>query len=115
MPPMHADELESDEALLRRLLAAQFPESADLSPRRVEPAGTDNAIFRLGDERSVRLARRRGPTRPGGKEFDWLPRLAAMLPLEIPIPVAQGRPNEDYPWFWDVFTWVEGAAVPVEE
>jgi len=49
------------------------------------PAGTDNAICRFGDDRSVRLARRKGPTRPGGKEFDWLPTLAPLLPLEIPV------------------------------
>ena len=38
-----------------------------------------------------------------------------MLPLEIPVPVAQGRPSRDYPWFWDVYTWIEGEAKPVEE
>lgn len=115
MPTMHADELDIDEALVRRLMREQFPEWADLPLRRVEPAGTDNAIFRLGDDRSVRLARRNGPTQPGGKEFDWLPTLAPLLPLEIPIPVAQGRPTDDYPWFWDVFTWLEGRSGPVEE
>src|SRR5437660_3928661 len=31
------------------------------------------------------------------------------------FPVAQGRPTGDYPWFWDVYTWVEGESVPVEE
>ena len=69
---------------------------AGLSVRRVEPAGTDNAIFRLGEEWLVRLARRKGPTRSGGKEFDWLPRLAPLVPLEIPLPVAQGRPTDEY-------------------
>jgi len=85
MPMMHADELDIDEALVRRLVDEQFREWADLPLRRVEPAGTDNAIFRLGDDRPVRLARRKGPTRPGGKEFDWLPTLAPLLPLEIPV------------------------------
>ncbi len=54
---MHVDELEIDESLVRRLLAEQFPEWAELPLRRVEPSGTVNAIFRLGDELSVRLAR----------------------------------------------------------
>ena len=90
---MHIDELEIDEALVRRLLDEQFPEWAGLPLRRIEPSGTDNAIFRLGDELSLRLARREGPTEPGGKEFDWLPGLAALLPVEIPVPVAQGRPG----------------------
>jgi aminoglycoside phosphotransferase (APT) family kinase protein len=46
---------------------------------------------------------------------DLLPRLAPVLPLEIPVPVAQGRPTREYPWFWDVLTWVEGAMAPVDE
>ena len=66
---MHVYELEIDEALVRRLLAEQFPEWAEWPLMRVEPAGTDNAIFRLGDELSLRLARRKGPTQPGGKDF----------------------------------------------
>lgn len=76
---MHGDELEIDEPLVRRRLADEFPEWADLPLRRVEPAGTDNAIFRLGEELAVRLARRKGPTRSGGKEFDWLPRFTTCL------------------------------------
>lgn len=115
MARMHADELEIDEALVRRLLAEQFPEWAGWPLSRVEPAGTDNAIFRLGDELSVRLARRTGPTEAGGKELEWLSRLAPLLPLEIPAPVAQGHPTSRYPWFWDVHTWVAGEAVAVEE
>lgn len=112
---MHADELELDAALVRRLLADQFPQWAELPLARVEPSGTDNAIFRLGDELSVRLARREGPTQAGGKELTWLPRLAPLLPLEIPTPVGQGRPTRDYPWYWDVHRWVEGETVPVED
>jgi aminoglycoside phosphotransferase (APT) family kinase protein len=115
MASMHSDELEIDEALVRRLLGEQFPQWVDLPLRRIEPAGTVNAIFRLGDELSVRLARREGPTEPGGKEFDWLPRLAPSLPVEIPVPVAQGHPTGGYPWFWEIHTWVEGEIVSVED
>src|SRR2546423_5571713 len=114
MARMHADELEIDVALVRRLLVEQFPQWAELPLSRVERDGTVNAIFRLGDELSVRLPRRAGLTTPGGKEFDWLPRLAPLLPLEVPVPVAQGRPGGGYPWFWDVYTWVDGQAAPVE-
>lgn len=112
---MHTDELDLDEALVSRLLAAQFPQWADLPLSRVEPAGTVNAIFRLGDVLALRLPRRKGPTEPGGKELDWLPTLAPLLPLEIPVPVTQGRPSADYPWFWDVYTWVDGETAPLEE
>jgi aminoglycoside phosphotransferase (APT) family kinase protein len=115
MARMHPDELEIDEALVRRLLSAQFPEWAGLPLRRVEPRGTVNAIFRLGDELAVRLPRRGGPTAPGSKELDWLPKLAPLLPVEVPVPVAQGRPGDVYPWFWEIHTWVEGETVPVGE
>jgi aminoglycoside phosphotransferase (APT) family kinase protein len=115
MARMHADELEIDEALVRRLLTEQFPQWARLPIQRIEPSGTVNAIFRLGDELSIRLPRRDGPTEPGSDELEWLPRLAPLLPLEIPVPLAQGGPSDDYPWYWEIHTWVEGEAVPVEE
>lgn len=115
---MHEDELELSEALVRSLLVEQFPEWAELPLRRLDPTGktrgTVNEIFRLGDELSVRLPRRYGPTEPGGRELDWLPRLAPVLPVEIPIPVAQDRPTDEYPWFWNIHTRVEGETVPVE-
>jgi aminoglycoside phosphotransferase (APT) family kinase protein len=112
---VHVDELAIDEPLVRRLVAGQFPEWAALPLRRIEPQGTDNAIYRLGGELAVRLPRRHGPAAPGGKELEWLPRLAPLLPTEIPVPVAQGIPAEGYPWFWEIHTWVEGDTVPVAE
>jgi aminoglycoside phosphotransferase (APT) family kinase protein len=112
---MHSDELELDEPLVRRLLREQFPEWAELPLRRIEPSGTVNAIFRLGNELSVRLPRHQGPTEPGSDESNWLPALAPLLPVDIPVPVAQGRPSSDYPWFWEIHTWVEGDTVPVED
>ena len=84
---MHIDELAIDEALVRRLIGEQFPEWSRLPLRRVEPQGTDNAIFRLGDELSVRIPRRDGATSPGSKELEWLPRLAPVVPAEIPVPM----------------------------
>ncbi|MFD1136453.1 aminoglycoside phosphotransferase family protein [Paenibacillus urinalis] len=112
---MHADEMEIDDALVRRLILEQFPQWAELTLERIEPAGTVNAIFRLGDEYSVRLARREGPAIPESRELIWLPKLAPLLPLETPVPIAQGHPNNEYPWFWEIHTWVEGKTVPIEE
>jgi aminoglycoside phosphotransferase (APT) family kinase protein len=112
---MHIDELEIDEALVRHLLADQFPKWTELPLRRIEPGGTVNAIFRLGDELSVRLPRHKGPLTPGSTEFEWLPKLAPLLPVDVPAPVAQGRPSDDYPWFWEIHRWIEGETVPPEE
>jgi aminoglycoside phosphotransferase (APT) family kinase protein len=115
MAKMHSDEIGIDEELVRRLLAAQFPAWAELPLCRIEPSGTVTAIFRLGDELSVRLPRHQGPTAPVSKEFDWLPKLALLLPVEVPVPIGQGRPGDRYPWFWEVHTWVKGEMVPMED
>ena len=50
MTRMHIDEVEIDVALVRRLLAEQFPEWVGLPLHRIAPSGTVNAIFRLGNE-----------------------------------------------------------------
>ncbi len=115
MSKMHRDELAISEPLVRGLLAEQFPAWRDLPLRRVEPEGTVNAIFRLGDELGVRLPRRNGRTAPGSPELEWLPRLAPLLPVDVPVPVAQGRPGVGYPWFWEIHSWVAGETVPVAE
>ena len=59
---MHADEVDTDPALVRRLLAAQFADWADLPIEPVEPRGTDNALYRVGEDMVARLPRRPGTT-----------------------------------------------------
>ena len=54
---MHIDEVDTDVTLVSRLLAKQFPQWADLSIEPVASAGTDNALYRLGDDMVVRLPR----------------------------------------------------------
>jgi aminoglycoside phosphotransferase (APT) family kinase protein len=111
---MHADEVDVDVALVGRLLAAQFPQWADLPLERVDSAGTDNAIYRLGGEMAVRLPRIRRATGQVDKEHQWLPRLAPHLPLAIPVPLAKGIPAEGYPSHWSVYRWLQGENATVE-
>ncbi len=105
---MHVDEVATDEPLVRRLLAAQFPQWSDLPITPVESAGTDNAIYRLGEDLAVRLPRIHRAVGQADKEFRWLPRLGPHLPLAVPAPLAQGNPGEGYPWHWSVYRWLEG-------
>src|SRR6476659_8057446 len=111
---MHVDEVDTDASLVGRLLAAQFPGWADLPIERVRSAGTDNALYRLGGDMVVRLPRR--PAAPGqvDKEHEWLPRLAPLLPLAIPVPLERGVPGEGYPWYWSVDCWLEGENATIE-
>lgn len=105
---MHANEIHTDVALVRRLLAAQFPQWADRSIVRIEHAGTDNAIYRLGDDLAVRMPRIEWATAQVDKEHAWLGRLAPHLPLTIPVPLAKGAPAEGYPWNWSICPWLPG-------
>ena len=105
---MHADEVDVDEDLVRRLLASQLPHLAHLALRAVEPWGTDNAIWRLGDELVVRLPRIHWATGQAAKEAMWLPQLAPFLPVAVPEPVAIGAPGLGYPFEWSVHRWLPG-------
>jgi aminoglycoside phosphotransferase (APT) family kinase protein len=111
---MHADELDIDAVLVRRLLAAQFPKWAELPIALVASAGTDNAIYRLGDDMAVRLPRIHRANGQVQKEHEWLPRLAPLLPLAIPLPLAKGVPTDVYPWEWSVYRWLEGENATME-
>jgi aminoglycoside phosphotransferase (APT) family kinase protein len=111
---MHADEVETDVALVGRLLAAQFPRWADLPIARVPSAGTDNALYRLGDDMVARLPRIHWAVGQVEKEQQWLPRLAPLLPLAIPVPLAMGAPGEGYPWHWSVYRWLAGKRITGE-
>jgi aminoglycoside phosphotransferase (APT) family kinase protein len=107
---MHADEIAMTVGLMRKLLAAQFPQWMNLPISRVMSYGTDNYIYRLGDQLTVRL-----PRRPGWAvdqvrlEADWLPILAPQLPLALPVQVAMGHPAEGYPFDWAVYEWLPGS------
>ena len=107
---MHADEVDTGVSLVRRLLAAQFPQWADLAVEPVLPRGTDNALYRLGEEMVVRLPRRERTAVTLVKEARWLPELAPQLPLAVPVPLAAGKPLEGYPFEWAVYRWLEGEA-----
>jgi len=100
-----------DVALVRRLVDARFPQWRGLPVRPVEHDGWDNRTFRLGDALSVRLPSAEGYVEQVAKEQRWLPRLAPLLPVAIPQPVAQGEPGEGYPFPWSVYRWLPGTPV----
>jgi aminoglycoside phosphotransferase (APT) family kinase protein len=100
--------LEIDSALVRALVAEQFPQWADLPVRPVEPGGWDNRTFHLGEDLLARLPSAAHYAEQAAKEQAWLPRLALHLPLPIPTPVAAGGPGQGFPWTWSVYRWIPG-------
>lgn len=110
---LHPGEVIADEALVRRLLASQFPEWAGLELAAVTSAGTDNTIYRLGHDKVIRLPRVGYAGRQIVKEHACLPMLG-QLPLAIPRPLALGRVGEGFPWSWAVHGWIDGAPATVD-
>jgi aminoglycoside phosphotransferase (APT) family kinase protein len=105
---MHPDEVPVPAELVRRLLAARFPQWAGLPLAPVASYGTDNVLYRLGADLVVRLPKIEWATTQIDLEWELLPRLAPHLTVEIPRVVAIGEPEHGYPWRWAVYRWLEG-------
>ncbi len=109
---MHPNEIETDADLVRRLLDLQFPAWAERDIERVPSAGTDNAMYRLGDDLAVRLPKIHWALDSILKERHWIPRIAPRLPFAVPLPVGEGAPTDEYQHRWNVVQWLPGATAP---
>lgn len=107
MSPSPASEVDITLELVRQLLADQHP---DLADRPLSPLGEgwDNAMFRLGQHLLVRLPRRAAAADLVAHEHRWLPEIARLVDLPVPVPVRHGRATAYFPWDWSITRWVEG-------
>lgn len=107
------DILPADEMLVHTLLSGldqpEFSAWAQLPVQRLTSSGTDNALFRLGEDLVLRLPRRRSAIALAAKELKWLPHLTG-LPLQTPIlryrGTVPGEPGIDRDF--GIFDWMEG-------
>lgn len=102
------DKLTINSGLVHRLIATQFPQWKDLPIQAVALSGWDNRTFHLGEEMLIRMPSSAEYAAQVEKEQHWLPRLAPLLPLPIPEPLAMGEPMFDYPWKWSIYRWIAG-------
>ena len=101
---MHADQLAVDVGTVRALIADQFPHWRALPVRRVDSAGTVNAIFRLGNELAARLPLRADDPEEVAaalsSEAAAAAELAGVTPWPSPRVLAIGEPGRGYPLPW---------------
>lgn len=97
-----------DDPLVRKLIATQFPQWANLPIKPIANSGWDNRTFHLGDRMIVRMPSAAEYSQQVEKEHLWLPKLAPHLPLPIPKPLLMGCPTEEYPWYWSIYEWLDG-------
>jgi aminoglycoside phosphotransferase (APT) family kinase protein len=116
---MHENQVHVTGELVRLLVDDQFPEWRQLPLQEVIAAGTDNAIFRIGDDLAARF-----PLHAQEADEAWsslesearaLRELAACSPVPAPVPVALGAPGHGYPLPWAVQTWLPGRVATQED
>jgi aminoglycoside phosphotransferase (APT) family kinase protein len=100
--------------LIRKLLADQFPQWAELPIRPVDRDGWDNLTLRLGDHLSLRLPRGEDYAAQVEKEQRWLPILRNQLPIAIPNPVGKGEPGHGFPHAWSIYEWLPGHSATID-
>jgi aminoglycoside phosphotransferase (APT) family kinase protein len=94
-----------DEALAHQLVATQFPQlMPECAGLRVVGGGWDNTLWQIerpqhaGPPIVARIPRRTIAIAGVRREIDYLPRIAPLVPLPIPLPLHVGRPQGTYPW-----------------
>ena len=116
---MHDDQVGVSIDMVRRLVADQFPQWADLPVAEVRSAATVNAIFRIGDGLAARFPlRRREPGEVAEElqsEAQALAELADVSRVPVPKPTALGMPGHGYPMPWSVQTWLPGSDATLED
>lgn len=105
---MHENEIPIDIDLVQKLISDQFPEWKALSITKIISSGTDNALYRLGDEYLIRLPRIDWAVDNIPMEANWLPKIAPLVSIPISTPVALGEPGLGYPYIWGIYKYIEG-------
>lgn len=104
---MSIEKVTTNLALVEKLIATQCPQWSHLPISKVASGGTDNDIYKLGDDMCVRLPRFAYAKGQIEQEAKYLPHFKA-LPLKTPSSLMVGRPAHEYPWQWAVYDWLPG-------
>ena len=67
-------------------------------------------MWRLGEHLAARFPVRAAAAPLVEHEQQWLPTLAARLPVDLPVPLRTGLPSVTYPWTWSIVPWFDGVA-----
>jgi aminoglycoside phosphotransferase (APT) family kinase protein len=107
---LHDDELWIDLELAEDLVATQRARWRALPLQLAPEQGTDNVLFRLGDDLAVRLPRRTASESDVTAKAVAVDTIARYLPVPLPRLTTVGSPTSYYPSYWSVMTWLPGAA-----
>jgi aminoglycoside phosphotransferase (APT) family kinase protein len=86
-----------DETLARRLVREQFPE-VEADSLRLLGQGWDTTVWLVDDAWAFRFPRKEFAIDGLGREIAYLPKIAPLLPLSIPVPTLVGEPTDEFAW-----------------
>lgn len=107
-----ASSIPLDPQAAEELIQRQFPELAGREICHLPTRGTDNHIFRIGDDLCARFPKVPWAVGTARRETGALPRFAG-APLPVPEVYGVGAPSPEYPHAWSVLSWLPGA--PLED
>lgn len=100
-----------DKTQAQALVARLWPDWSDLPLRDVPSSGTDNTLFRLGDQLALRVPKHKGAIGQIAKDAQILG-LFGPLPLAVPRPHAIGLADDGIPCA--ITDWIEGQEAHTE-
>lgn len=95
--PEWSPEVVVEEELARRLIREQFPQ-VEARSLQLLGQGWDNTVWLVDGEWAFRFPRKQFAVCGLGNEIAYLPKLAPLLPLPIPVPTLIGQPSEKFQW-----------------
>lgn len=113
--PLHDNEPDLSDAVVRSLLSEQTPELAGCDLASLQTSGTSNAAWRVRRDSAtdliVRLPRTSGAARsvePERRVLEWI--AASELATRYCVPALHhvGQPGGGFPYAWLMLEWIEG-------
>ena len=109
---MHDDQVDVSIDVVRRLVADQFPQWADMAVRELSSLATMNSLFRIGDGLVAHFPLLRQDADDAlsalQAESHAMAELRSVCPVPAPERVALGLPGHGFPMPWSVQTWLPG-------
>lgn len=108
---MHSNQIPTSKELVRALLQSQYPVLADEPIASEALHGTDNDVYRLGLNHSVRLPIIDWAIANEDRMRPWLSWLQDRLNIDVPVPLYYGEPDCGFPHTWSIYPWFEGTTL----
>ncbi len=102
------EQVDTGPATVWAVLRDQWPGWAGQPLTPVGRTGTDHAVYRIGTDHVARFPRTARAAASLDLEVVVLPRVAGLVPVQVPRVEHVGFPGPLYPHRWAVLTWIEG-------